>query len=53
MIVENRMEVDVLIIGGGMVGCFAAIKAREQGAEVIMVDKGFIGKSGQAPHVSG
>lgn len=47
---ENRMECDVLVIGGGIAGCFAAIKAREQGAEVILVDKGYAGKSGQSPY---
>jgi succinate dehydrogenase/fumarate reductase flavoprotein subunit len=49
---ENRLEADVLVIGGGMAGCFAAIKAREQGAEVILVDKGFVGKSGQTPYAN-
>jgi succinate dehydrogenase/fumarate reductase flavoprotein subunit len=47
---ENRLEADVLVIGGGIAGCFAAIKAREQGAEVILVDKGFVGKAGQTPY---
>ena len=50
---ENRLEADVLVIGGGIAGCFAAIKAREQGAEVILVDKGFAGKSGQSPYARG
>ena len=50
---ENRLEADVLVIGGGIAGCFAAIKAREQGAEVILVDKGFAGKSGQTPYARG
>ena len=47
---EKRLETDVLVIGGGIAGCFAAIKAREQGASVILVDKGFAGKSGQSPY---
>ena len=47
---ENRLEADVLVIGGGIAGCFAAIKASEQGAEVILVDKGYVGKSGQTPY---
>jgi succinate dehydrogenase/fumarate reductase flavoprotein subunit len=37
----------------GIAGCFAAIKASEQGAKVIMVDKGFAGKSGQPPYARG
>jgi len=28
---ENLVETDVLVIGGGIAGCFAAIKARGQG----------------------
>ncbi|MBN1376296.1 MAG: FAD-binding protein, partial [Dehalococcoidia bacterium] len=47
---ENRVEADVLVIGGGIAGCFAAIKAAEQGAKVILVDKGYVGKSGQSPY---
>ena len=41
---------DVLVIGGGMAGLFAAIKARERGAEVILVDKCCAGKSGSTPY---
>ena len=40
---------DVLVVGGGLAGCTAAIKAREAGVSVILVDKGFVGKSGQTP----
>ena len=43
---ENIVETDVLVIGGGTAGCFAAIKAREQGLDVTIVDKGYAGKSG-------
>jgi succinate dehydrogenase/fumarate reductase flavoprotein subunit len=43
------LEADVLVIGGGLAGCTAAIKAREQGVSVILVDKGYVGKSGQTP----
>jgi succinate dehydrogenase/fumarate reductase flavoprotein subunit len=49
----NRLEVDVLVVGGGIAGCFAAIKAREQGAEVVLVDKGYVGRSGQTPYARG
>ncbi len=45
----RRFEADVLIVGGGLAGCTAAIKAREQGVSVILVDKGYVGKSGQTP----
>jgi succinate dehydrogenase / fumarate reductase flavoprotein subunit len=40
---------DVLVLGGGMAGLCAAIKAREQQAEVLVVDKGGIGWAGQVP----
>ncbi len=48
--IVNRLEADVLVIGGGIAGCFAAIKASEQGARVILVDKGYAGKAGQTPY---
>jgi succinate dehydrogenase/fumarate reductase flavoprotein subunit len=47
MSVDNVIETDVLVIGGGQAGCFAAIKAREQGVNVTLVDKGYAGKAGQ------
>jgi succinate dehydrogenase/fumarate reductase flavoprotein subunit len=46
---EKTIETDVLVIGGGIAGCFAAIKAKEKGADVILVDKGYLGRSGQTP----
>jgi len=48
--VENVVETDVLVIGGGIAGLFAAIKAREQGVNVTIVDKGYVGKSGSSPY---
>ncbi|MBW1863076.1 MAG: FAD-dependent oxidoreductase [Deltaproteobacteria bacterium] len=50
MKVENLVETDVLVIGGGMAGSFAAIKAREKGVDVTIVDKGYAGKSGSTPY---
>ena len=47
MLLENVIETGVLVIGGGIGGCFAAIKAREQGVEVLLVDKGYVSKAGQ------
>jgi succinate dehydrogenase/fumarate reductase flavoprotein subunit len=43
---ENLVKMDVLVIGGGIAGCLAAIKAREQGLDVTIVDKAYAGKSG-------
>ncbi|MCK4952562.1 FAD-binding protein [Candidatus Bathyarchaeota archaeon] len=49
---EHVVETDVLVIGGGLAGCFAAIKAKEQGVDVTLVDKGYVSKSGSSiwPH---
>ncbi|HEX4110435.1 MAG TPA: FAD-binding protein [Solirubrobacteraceae bacterium] len=37
---------DVLVVGGGPAGCWAAISAAESGASVVLVDKGYCGTSG-------
>jgi adenylylsulfate reductase subunit A len=42
----TRIETDVLIIGGGLAGCNAAIGATEKGARVVVLDKGKIERSG-------
>ena len=47
---DKTMKCDVLVIGGGIAACFAAIKAAEAGADVIMADKGYVGRSGQSPY---
>lgn len=47
---ENVFETDVLVIGGGMAGLFAAIKAREKGPSVTILDKAYTGKSGSTPY---
>ena len=39
-------QADVLIIGGGMAAAWAAISAARAGADVVLVDKGFVGTSG-------
>ncbi|MBW2030390.1 MAG: FAD-dependent oxidoreductase [Deltaproteobacteria bacterium] len=40
------MDTDVLVIGGGLAGCLAAIKARDQGVSCIVVEKANIARSG-------
>lgn len=50
--IENR-HLDVLIIGGGMAGVFAAVKAHDAGAKVLMVSKGRVGSSGLTPFAKG
>lgn len=49
---EHIIETDVLVIGGGIAGCFAAIKATEKGVNVILIDKGYVSKAGQSPWAS-
>ena len=53
MSLEKNIETDILVIGGGIAGCFAAIKAREQGLNVAIVDKAYAGKSGSSIMASG
>ncbi|MFA9422338.1 MAG: FAD-dependent oxidoreductase [Sedimentibacter sp.] len=50
MDLSKKITTDVLIIGGGMSGLLAAIKAKKEGADVVLVDKGHAGKSGQSPY---
>jgi len=46
MATETTIETDVLVVGGGIAGCFAAIKARDRGVDVVLVDKASVAKSG-------
>ena len=50
MIPMNMTITDLLVIGGGMAGFFAAIKAKEKGLDVTLVDKAYAGKSGSTPY---
>jgi len=50
---EEKRELDVLVIGGGMAGLFAAVKAHDAGAKVLMVSKGRLGSSGLTPFAKG
>lgn len=51
----NRTEIttEVLVIGGGAAGSFAAIRARELGGEVLLVNKGTYGRDGAATWMAG
>jgi succinate dehydrogenase/fumarate reductase flavoprotein subunit len=54
--IEDLGEVistDLLIIGGGLAGLVAAIRAKEYPIDVLLVDKQTIGWSGKAPKVGG
>jgi succinate dehydrogenase/fumarate reductase flavoprotein subunit len=44
---------DVLVIGAGIAGMFAALQAREHGADVILVNKGIIGSDGASTWMAG
>ncbi len=35
----RQLETDVLVVGGGVAGCLAAVEAREAGADVLITDK--------------
>lgn len=41
-----RLDADVLVIGGGLAGCWAAAAAARAGARVVMAEKGYCGTSG-------
>jgi succinate dehydrogenase/fumarate reductase flavoprotein subunit len=43
---ENEVSCDVLVLGGGIAGCWAAIGAARSGARVVLVDKGAVETSG-------
>ena len=49
----QNYKTDVLVIGNGMAGLFAAVKAHDAGANVVMVSKGRLGSSGQTPFAKG
>src|SRR5882757_10699098 len=41
-----EFDADVLVIGAGPAGTWAAVSAAERGARVVLADKGFCGTSG-------
>ena len=41
-----EIETDVLVVGGGPAGAWAALRGRGAGADVVLVDKGYCGTSG-------
>ncbi|MGB3225855.1 MAG: FAD-binding protein, partial [Desulforhopalus sp.] len=52
-ITSTEHEADVLVIGGGIAGLFAAVKAHDAGSKVMLVSKGRLGSSGQTPFAKG
>lgn len=49
---RRRYKADLLIIGTGFAGTFAALEARKLGLSVVMLDKGSVGWSGMSPWAS-
>lgn len=49
----TQLKTDVLVIGGGIAGAFAAYKARQSGARVLLVDRSYFGRSGCSALASG
>ncbi len=47
------IDADVLVVGGGAAACMAAICADTEGARVLVMDKGQLGKSGCSPNAHG
>lgn len=54
--INQKVHCDVLVVGGGLAGCLAALEAKaalgEQG-KVVIADKGFLSRSGQSPFTAG
>ncbi len=50
---DEQVDTDVLVIGSGIAGLFAAVKAHDAGARVLMVSKGRLGSSGLTPFGKG
>jgi succinate dehydrogenase/fumarate reductase flavoprotein subunit len=42
----SKLKTDVLVVGGGIAGVFAAVNAARKGVQVVMADKGKVGLSG-------
>lgn len=47
----ETLSTDVLVIGGGPAGTWAAIKAAQAGVDVVLADKGYTGASGATASV--
>lgn len=45
---EEEVKVDVVVLGGGLAGCYAAIAAARKGLSVAIVEKGALERSGSA-----
>ncbi len=50
---DEWVDCDVLVIGAGIAGCFAALRAREANLDVVLVNKGRLGRSGYSHQMAG
>ncbi len=43
---KQYLEADILVVGGGVTGCFAALQAAERGLKAVLISKSLVGKGG-------
>lgn len=51
--VDEIVDADVLVVGGGIAGCWAAIRASEFPVSVVLADKARVARSGQSTFAAG
>jgi len=51
--VTEKFECDVLVIGGGLAGIWAALRAKDFTDNVILVDKAKVARSGNSTFAAG
>ena len=49
----QMIEADVVVLGGGLAGCWAALAAKERTCRVILVDKAMVARSGCSTFAAG
>ena len=52
-LVDEVIETDILVIGGGLAGCVAAVEAASHAMKVTLAVEGKVGKSGNTPFAGG
>lgn len=43
---EETLDADIIVLGGGIAGCMAAISAAKKGQKVVLIEKGSVRRSG-------
>ena len=49
----THLAADVLVVGGGLAGCWAALRAAQNGARVLIAEKGYVSRAGCSPMSGG